>query len=136
MARNESDLEKALKNPRIKSQYMKEVERLFNGPKGDPEHDRDLQCLHDAYGTSRFGKQAREYIKKYGLPDDWGALLLLLDLKKAPDTVMEVMEKLVSLSSERTAQERKGLKSKLRTLSLTAKDIQVAEQAEMLIEEI
>ena len=76
MARNESDLEKALKNPRIKSQYMKEVERLFNGPKGDPEHDRDLQCLHDAYGTSRFGKQAREYIKKYGLPDDWGALLL------------------------------------------------------------
>lgn len=131
-----SSLERVLENPRLKSQYLKEMEKVFQGPKGNPEHDKDLQKLHDSYGSPRFGKMARSYIKKYGLPDEWGALLLLLDLKKENETVIKVMEKLIEISKDRSSTEKKGLKSKLRTLSLTSKDIMVAETAEMLIEKI
>ena len=131
-----SSIEKALKNPRLKNQYMKEMERVFQGPKGNPEHDKDLQKLHDAYGSARFQKQASRYIKKYGLPDDWGALLLLLDLKNANDVILEVMEKLVEISKKRSGIEKKGLKSKLRTLSVTTRDIAIADTAEALIEEV
>ena len=133
---SKSSIEQALENPRIKSQYMKEMERLFQGPKATPEHEKALQKLHDAYGSSRFEKQAEDYIKKYGLPDDWGALLLLLDLKNSNETILEVMEKLVEISGQRNSMERKGLRSKLRTLSLTARDAAVAEAAEALVEEI
>jgi len=131
-----SSMEQALKNPRIKSQYMKEMERLFQGPKGSPEHEKDLQRLHDSYGSGRFEKQAARYIKKYGLPDDWGALLLLLDLKDGNEVILEVMEKLVDLSKKRSSMERKGLRSKLRTLALTTRDLMIADTAEALIEEI
>ncbi len=131
-----SSIERALENPRIKSQYLKEVERLFKGPKGDPLHEKDLQKLHNSYGTSSFKKQAKTYIKKYGLPDDWGALILLLDLKGESQIVIDTMEKLVEMSKTLSSQERKGLKSKLKTLSLTTKDMDVAEIAEELIQEI
>lgn len=129
-------MEQALKNPRIKSQYLKEMERVFQGPKGDPEHEKDLQRLHDSYGSKRFERQAAGYLKKYGLPDDWGALLLLLDLKNASQIVIDVMEKLVELSRQRSRIEKKGLKSRLRTLAVTTKDLAVADTAEALIEEI
>ncbi len=130
-----SSMEQALENPRIKSQYMKEMEKMFQGPKGDPGHEKDLQRLHDAYGSRRFEKQAAGYISKYGLPDDWGALLLLLDLK-AGETVIDVMEKLVSISGDKSRIEKKGLKSRLRTLAITTRDPVVADMAEALIEEI
>ncbi len=129
-------MEQALENPRIKSQYLKEMERVFSGPKGSKDHDKDLQRLHDAYGSARFEKQAAIYIKKYGLPDDWGALMLLLDLNKATDVVLEVMEKLVEISKGKSSLERKGLRSKLRTLALTTKNLEIADTAEALIEEI
>jgi len=131
-----SDIEQALKNPRIKNQYMKEMERVFQGPKGSPQHDKDLQRLHDAYGSARFSIRAREYIKKYGLPDDWGALLLLLDLKNANELIPEVMEKLVKLSKEKSGVKKRGLRSKLRTISVTARDLVIADTAARLVEEI
>ena len=131
-----SNIEKALKNPRIKNQYMKEMERVFQGPKGSPDHDRNLQKLHDAYGSARFPKQAREYIREYGLPDDWGALLLLLDLKNANELIPEIMEKLVNMAKKRSSIERKGLRSKLRTLSVTTRDMVIADTAAALAEEI
>jgi len=129
-------MEQALSNPRLKSQYMKEMERVFQGPKGDPGHDKELQKLHDSYGSSRFEKQARKYIEKYGIPDDWGALMLLLDLKSANEIVLDVMEKLVDISRKRSKIEKKGLKSKLRTLAMTTRDIVIADTAEGLLEEI
>ena len=131
-----SNIEKALKNPRIKNQYMKEMERVFQGPKGSPDHDRDLQKLHNAYGSARFPKEARKYVREYGLPDDWGALLLLLDLKNTNELVLEVMEKLVKISGKRSNMEKKGLRSKLRTLSITTRDMVIADTAEALAEEI
>jgi len=129
-------LEKRLADPRIKSQYLKEVERLFQGAKGDPKHERDLQRLHDSYGTGRFKKQAKAYIKKYGLPEDWGALILMLDLEGETQIVIDVMEKLLEISTQLPGPKKKGLKSKLRTLGLTTKDMAIAEVAQEIAEEI
>jgi len=135
MARKESNLEKALKNPRIKSQYMKEVERLFSGPKGDPEHERDLQRLHDAYGTSRFGKQAREYIQKYGLPDDWSTLFLMIDYKDIK-VVKQVLEALKEMLDEEPLTVKEGLKSKLNIITMTTSNEKLRQLAEDLLEEL
>ncbi len=131
-----SDLEKRLEDPIIKSKYLREVERLFKGAKGDPAHEKDLQRLHDSFGTARFKKVAKDYIKRYDLPDDWGALILLLDLDGETDIVIKTMEKLVEMSKDLPEPKKKGLKSKLRTLSLTTKDMVVAEVAQELSEEI
>ncbi len=131
-----STMEQALQNPKLKDQYMREMERVFMGPKGSDKHDLDLQKLHEAYGSASFEKKAAKYIKKYGLPDDWGILLLMLDMKKGKELIVEVMEKLVELSRHKTRLEQKGLKSKLRTLSMVSRDPVVAETAESLIEEI
>ncbi len=129
-------MERALENPRLKSQYLKEVERLFKGKKGTDEHDRMLQKLHDAYGSDRFKKTALQYVKEYGLPDDWGSLLLLLDIQDEQDLVCDAMEKLVEMSRERSSVERRGLKSKLTIISATSKDMVVAETAEALLMEL
>ncbi len=131
-----SSLEKRLEDPRIKNQYLKEVERLFQGAKGDPNHEKELQRLHDSFGTNRFKKQAKAYIKKYGLPDDWGALILLLDLEGEVQIVIDAMEKLLEMSKQLPAPKKKGLKSKLKTLSFTTKDLTIAEVAQEIAEEI
>jgi hypothetical protein len=129
-------MERALENPRLKSQYLKEVERLFKGKKGTDEHDRMLQRLHDSYGSGRFKKTALEYVKEYGLPDDWGSLLLLLDLEGEQELVCDAMEKLVEMSAQRSSVERRGLRSKLSVISATSKDMVVAETAEALLMEL
>ena len=131
-----SSLEKRLEDPIVKSQYLKKVEQLFKGAKGDPSHDKDLQRLHDAFGTKRFKSEAKKYIKKYGLPDDWGALVLLLDLEGESRIVIDAMEKLLELSKGLSKTERKGLRSKIRTLSITSKDVVIAEAAQEIAQEI
>ncbi len=112
------------------------MEQLFKGAKGDPAHEKDLQRLHDSFGTSRFRQEAKKYIKKYGLPDDWGALILLLDLEKETQIVIDAMERLLELSKDLSGPEKKGLRSRLRTLGLTSRDTLVAEVAMEIAEEI
>ena len=127
---HKSRLERALEDPKLKKQYLKEVEKLFQGPKGRPEHDKDLQDLHRAYGTASFEKKLKAYIKTYGLPDEWGILLLLLDPRLEPDIVCQAIRALCGMSKKRSPQERKGLKSKLKILSLTSKSPMICEAAE------
>ncbi len=131
-----SSIEKALEDPIRKSQYLKQVEQLFKGPKGDPNHAKDLQRLHDSYGTKSFRSKAKAYIKKYGLPDEYGALILLLNLTSEKRIVIDAMEKLIEMKEKLSTHELKGLKSKLRTLSLTSKDIELSEIAEEFLGEL
>ncbi len=127
---HKSRLERALEDPKLRKQYLKEVEKLFQGPKGRPGHDKDLQALHRAYGTASFEKKLKNYINTYGLPDDWSILLLLLDSRLEPDIVCKAIEALCNMSKERSTQEKKGLKSKLKVLSLTSKSPLICEAAE------
>ena len=129
-----SRLEKALEDPRLKKQYLKEAERLFMGPKGRPEHERDLLALKESYGTERFEEEARRYVETYGMPDEWGTLIMLLDLKRETGILIQAMEEAERRAPEMSPIERQGLVSKLRILSLSSKDPDISEAAQEVLD--
>lgn len=131
-----SSLEKALENPRLREKYLKEAGKLFMGAKGGANHQRDLKAIHDAYGTPRFDGAVIHYLAQYGLPDDWATLMLLLDFKGATETVCKAIDALTVLAKGKGLIERQGLKGKLRVLSLSAKDLEVREAAEVKLSEL
>ncbi len=129
-----SMLEKALDDPRLKKLYLKEAEKLFLGPKGTPEHDEALKRLKESYGKRHFEEVARDYVERFGLPDEWGDLILLLDLEKSPNIVCDAMEKARELVSTKGPLEKAGFISKLKVLSMTSKDPDISEVAEEILE--
>ncbi len=133
--REETQAERALKNKWLKERYLKEVEKLFAGKKGSKDHEKALQKIHKAYGTNRFTKAVRDYVKEYGLPDDWGTLILLLDHKDA-EIVCEALKALKELYPDKGPVEQQGFMSKVRVLSLTSKSERVQEEALAVLEEL
>ena len=140
IARNGKDrrskLERVLEDPRMKERYLREAEKLFMGAKGRPQHSKDLMAIHESYGRAKFLSAVRHYVDTYGMPDDWGALLLLLDIKNDSELVCKAIEALCELAEGKGTVERKGLKSKLRVLSLTARDPEIRETADIRLTEL
>lgn len=126
-----SNLERVLEDPRMKERYLQEAEKLFMGAKGRPEHSKDLMAIHESYGRTRFLSTVRHYVDTYGMPRDWGALLLILDIKNDSKLVCKAIEALCELVGEKGTVEQKGLKSKLRVLSFTARNPEIRETAEI-----
>ncbi len=134
---NKSSLERALEDATLKKHYLKEAEKLFMGSKGRPEHEKDLKMLHSSYGKKSFSRHASEYVKKYGLPEEWGALIMLLDLKDQPDLVCDAMERLVDMAgSGCTSSELRGLESKLRIMEMTETNPQIQEAAQEALDRL
>ncbi len=131
-----SNLERVLEDPRMKERYLQEAEKLFMGAKGRPEHSKDLMAIHESYGRTRFLSTVRHYVDTYGMPQDWGALLLILDIKNDPELVCKAIDGLCELVGEKGPVERKGLESKLRVLSLTARDPEIQETAAIQLAEL
>ncbi len=126
-----STLERALEDSTLKKQYLKEADKLFMGSRGRPEHDRELKKLNNSYGKKSFRKNALEYVKKYGIPEEWGALIMLLDLKDTPDLVCDVIDRLVDMAGKGcTSSERSGLESKLQIMEMTEADPEIQEAAQ------
>lgn len=134
--RERSSLEKALDGERFREQYLREAERLFMGPKGRPEHARDLQAIHEAYGKKNFPDAVRHYMDTYGLPEDWGTLSLLLDLKEDPGTVCAALSRLCILYREKGPVEQRGFRSKLNIIMLTSRDQDVLDEAQATLDQI
>lgn len=126
-----SNLEKALEDPKMKERYLQEAEKLFMGAKGRPQHSKDLMAIHKSYGRANFLSNVRRYVSTYGMPSDWGALLLILDIKNDSALVCKAIEALCELVEEKGTVERRGLQSKLRVLSLTTRNAEIRETAEM-----
>ncbi len=133
--RSESSLEKALRSKWLKEKYLKEVEKLFSGKKGSEEHAKLLKAIHRSYGTSRFNRVVRRYIEEFGLPEDWGTLILLLD-HKDPEIVCKALEALKDLYPQKGLVEKQGFVSKARVLAMTARKEKVREAAQLVLEEI
>ena len=65
-----------------KKQYMKEIEKLFSGEKEETEEQKKARtALAQRYGSSKFNSDVDQYVKKFGMPHDWGTLMLMLDLR-------------------------------------------------------
>jgi hypothetical protein len=118
-----------------KEKYLKEVDKFFTGKKGGKEHKTALDAIHRSYGTSKFASSVQKYLQKYGIPDDWSTLMLLLDYKD-DDVLAQVIETMRTLVPERSTMERHGFKDKLEILSLTASSSQTISLIENIIKEL
>ena len=127
--------EKSLRSTWAKEQYLKEMDKLFQGEKGGKEHKAALNAIHNHYGTSKFTASVKKYLKKYGIPDDWSTLMLLLDYKD-DEVVVEVIEALKTNMPERSLVEKEGYKNKLEILAIIASSSQVISLAETVLKEL
>lgn len=130
-----SSKEESLRSTWAKEQYLKKVDKFFQGKKGGKEHKAALNAIHRSYGTSKFASSVKKYLKEYGIPDDWSTLMLLLDFKD-DEVLVEVIEVMKALAPERSPMERYGFRDKLEILSLTASSSQVITLAESVLKEL
>ncbi len=127
-------------NPRwVRKQILREADKLFqgnNGPKKlSPEQQKALNEVHKTFGTNKFSASVKRYLKEYGLPDDWGTLLLLLDFTDVA-TIIEAIQGLKDLYPRQGLQEQQGFRSKLNIISMTSKDEKLRYFVEQTKEEI
>jgi hypothetical protein len=111
----------------VRKQILREAERLFQGnraKKVDPEQEKARNEIHLTFGTKKFGPSVKRYLKDYGLPDDWGTLMLLLDSKESA-TVIQAIESLKNLYPQQGLEEQQGFRSKLNIIAMTSKDDEV-----------
>jgi hypothetical protein len=127
--------EKSLRSTWAKEQYLKEVDKLFQGGKGSKEHKAARNAIHNSYGTSKFASSVKKYLKKYGIPDDWSTLMLLLDYKD-DEVLVQVIETLKEIAPERSPVERQGFKDKLEILAITASSSSIISLADKLSREL
>jgi hypothetical protein len=127
--------DKSLRSAWAKEQYLKEVDKLFTGKKGGKEHETALNAIHRNYGTSKFASSVKKYLEKYGIPDDWSTLMLLLDYKD-DEVLVQVVEVMKALAPERSARERHGFKDKLEIFSFTASSAQIISLVESVLKEL
>lgn len=127
--------EKTLRTTWAKEQYLKEVDKFFRGEKGSKEHKAALDAIHRSYGTSKFASSVKKYIKKYGIPQDWSTLMLLLDYKDG-EVLVQVIEAMQALAVKRSPVERHGFRDKLEILSFTASSSQIISLAEKVLKEL
>ena len=118
-----------------KHQYLKEAEKLFKGKKGKPEYKKARNELHNRHSTPKFNATAKNFIKEYGLPEDWDTLFLLLDYKEAAQ-VKEVIKKLNDLYPEKSLTEMQGFRAKLEIMAMTVRDKKLKETIRDVLDEI
>jgi hypothetical protein len=111
------------------------MDKFFQGEKGGKAHKAALDAIHRHYGTGKFASAVKKYLQKYGIPDDWSTLMLLLD-HKDEEVLVQVIEALKEIAPERSPVERQGFKDKLEIMSITASSSQISSLAQRVAEEL
>jgi hypothetical protein len=122
----------------VRKQILREAERLFQGnrsKKVDPEQEKTRNEIHHSFGTKKFEPSVKKFLKEYGMPDDWGTLMLLLDCKE-PSTGIDAIQGLKALYPQQGLEEQQGFRSKLNIISMTTKDDELRFCAEETLGEI
>ncbi|HSR14067.1 MAG TPA: hypothetical protein VLS90_21650, partial [Thermodesulfobacteriota bacterium] len=127
--------ERTLKSDWAKKQHLKEAEKFFQGKKGTQAYKKAYTSLHEKYGTPAFKEALKKFIAEFGMPDDWGTLILIVDSEKA-EWAREAISALKAMAPARSPIEQKGFKGKLKILAMTAKDKDLRKEAEKTLEEI
>jgi hypothetical protein len=112
--------------------YRRRVEERLFGKKGDGGRMRLEERLRNAHGSSNFQRVYREFVKGFGMPEEFGLLLLLLDLDDASDLV-RVVGALGSALEDASLEQRSLLRSRLRNLEMSAPSDAVADAAADLL---
>lgn len=119
-----------------KKQYLKEIEKLFSGEKEETGEQKSARKnISNHYGSDKFNSMVEHYIKKYGFPNDWATLILMID-HKDPKIVVETLKVLKETMDKSGVAERQGFKSKVNILAMTAENDELRELAEEIVEEL
>jgi len=127
--------ERTLRSDWAKKQHLREAEKFFQGRKGSDAYKAADRAMHEKYGTSDFQEAAKNFIQQFGLPDDWGSLLLALDYHD-PKWVKDALTALKTMYPKRSLLEQKGFKGKVKVLVMTTADKGLRLEAEKILEEL
>ncbi|MGB9698011.1 MAG: hypothetical protein ACPL5I_01375 [Thermodesulfobacteriota bacterium] len=127
--------ERSIKSEWARKQYLREAEKFFQGVKGTETYQKAYNALHEKYGSPEFSKALKAFLEQFGLPDDWGTLLLVLDYAD-PTWVKESLQALKNMYPSRSLLEQKGFKGKLKILATTSPDKQVRAECAKVLEEL
>ncbi len=127
--------ERTLRSDWAKKQHLREAEKFFQGKKGTEAYKKAYAALHEKYGTPDFAATLKNFLDQFGLPDDWGTLLLILDFPEAK-WVQEALAVMKDLYPKRSLLEQRGLKGKLKVLATTARDRDLRVAYEKMLEEL
>jgi len=127
--------ERSLKSDWAKKQHLREAEKFFQGKKGTEAYKKAYTALHEKYGTPGFKEAAQKFIQEFGMPDEWGTLLLIMDINE-PALVKDAIVAMKGMYEKRSPIEQKGFKGKLKILAMTAKDKSVRQEVEKILDEI
>lgn len=134
--RREEKRERKERFDRWKSGRAKEaLERLLKGEKGTLEHDKLLNKIHVSYGTEGFVKAVKDYVKKYGMPDDPSTLILIMDTKD-DEIVSGAMEKLREIYGELKENLKEDARRKVSILRMSSKSSTIREKAQEFLESL
>lgn len=116
----------------VRKMALRQAEALFKGKRGRPEYQAALKELEAAHGTKKFAATAKKFLQEYGLPEEWGALNMLLDYPD-PQVITEVLHAMGAQAPFRSRVEQQGFKGRLRILALTNADANVRQEAEEML---
>ncbi len=127
------DRERSQRSQWMKKHYRKEVDKLFMGKKGTKKHQKAREDIDRYHGTNQFEGAVKAYLDQYGLPDDWSTLSLLLDYSDA-EKVLQALMAMKNLYEARTPMEKQGFKAKVDILAMTARDRDLRDFAEEMLQ--
>ena len=129
------DRERSQRSQWMKKHYRKEVDKLFMGKKGTKKHQKAREDIDRYHGTNQFEGAVKTYLDQYGLPDDWSTLSLLLDYSDA-EKVLQALIAMKNLYEARTPMEKQGFKAKVDILAMTARDRDLRDFAEEMLQSL
>jgi hypothetical protein len=138
VSRDKSEYQKksSAKEEWAKKQYLKEAEKIFSGEEEKTEEEKKaMQKISDHYGKNTFNSTVGKFIKKYGIPNSWETLMLILDYKDQR-IVEKALNALRGLMAESSAAEREGFKSRVKILAMTAENDELQELAQEIADEL
>lgn len=115
--------------------YKRRIDERLFGKKGDAGRQRMAERLRESHGTANLTRIYREYVKGYGMPDDMGLLMLLLELEEEGEA-LKVIEALEAASESAPVEQKNLLKSRLRNLEMSTSSDALADAASGLLDRL
>jgi hypothetical protein len=124
--------ERTLRSEWAKKQHLREAEKFFQGKKGTAAYKEAHTALHEKYGSPDFQEAAKNFLQQFGLPDEWGSLLLILDFHEGK-WVKEALGAMKIMYQKRSLIEQRGFKGKLKVLVMTTRDKGMRQECEKIL---
>jgi hypothetical protein len=132
---NKSLQERSLKTDWARKQHLREADKFFLGKKGTETYKAAYASLHERYGTPQFAEALKDFIQEFGLPGDWGTLLLVLDTSN-PEWIKQALNLMKGMYPQKGLLEQRGFKGKVKVLASTTKDRSLRQECEKILEEL